>query len=305
MVRGLRIDAKDDARNTRVGLGNLATLFLRPGKLGNAARLRELALAVAEADGDTEGVFVVRLDQYATARDMGAHDRADALWDALDPMGRNWSRDLYRGGDAERIRAEDLFQRGTLTEKTLAKAEALCRENRSRESLCDCRSLRGRWHLSRGEPDMAIDPLNEVLRLYREAGRENAHNEALLALAQLRAGRPVEARAVAERLDRESGYNTALAVAELWRELGETARAAAAARRAHKSACGSGEPYVFRYHLDRAEALLQDLGETPPVVPQHDPAKDEVFDFEPAVRALIEKTRKEREEREAAEKAED
>ena len=61
---------------------------------------------------------------------------------------------------------------------------------------------------------------------------------------------------------------------------------------------------MYRYYLDRSEELLQELGVTPPPVPVHDPANDEVFEFEDDVRAFIEKLRNEREEkeREAAER---
>ena len=297
-ARNLRlVVAEEIVSNTIVGLDNFARTLERLGKLDRATRIRSLALDLAEASGSDDFIFGAMLFSYVLERQQGRLDRADTLWARLDPMGRNWIRAIYVGGDAEAARADDLFSRGALTGAVLAEAETLCREGRNRAGVCHCLSLRGKWHLSRDEPNLALEPLNEALRLYREAGQENMETEALLALAQLRAGDRVDARAVAERLDGESDHETAFAVAELWHELDDRTRAVAAALRAHKSACDSGEPYVYRSYLDRADALLCSLGETPPEVPKHDPANDEVFDWEDDVRALIEKTRKKHESR--------
>lgn len=299
--RNLWDSSKTSDEYTQTDLHNLISSLERQNKLSTAERLSVLNLKIAEASGNRERIFSALRAVYLIEFKKGMFERADVLWTRLDSMGRNWSRNVYRMGNAEEMRACDLFFRGALTEAVLIEAEGLCRKGSNREGVCYILSLHGEWRLSRGEPDLAIDPLNEALRLYREAGGEDSETEALLALAQLRTGRKVDAGAIGERLDRENEHETALAVAELWRELGEPERAVAAALRAHKSACGSGEPYVFRYHLNRAEALLRELGETPPEVPQHDPADDEVFDWEDDIRALIEKTRKEREERERQE----
>ena len=286
---------------TAVALINSSIMLRRLGKPSGAALCSELALDLAEASGDAERIFLALLFSYSSESTLGASDRADALWARLDPMGRNWSRRGYRNGTAEYERAADLYYRGALTEALLVEVETLCRKGRNRHNLCNCLSLRGQWHLSRDEPDLAIGPFNETLRLYREAGQEGREDEVWLALARLRAGYPVDAHAVAKRLDNKSGKIPTLAIVELWCDLGELERASAAALCAHKYACGDGEPYVHRYNLDRADALLRKLGKTPPEVPKHDPENDEVFDWEDEVRALIKKTREEREKREQEE----
>lgn len=301
-VRHLRVCLKSVEQRVSVCLRSLADVLTRQGKLESAERLGALNLDLCEALGDDQEIFCTLLVIYNSVRRGDDFDHANALWARLDQMGRSWRRGgYYRGGDAERLRADFLFRRGALTRTVLTQAETLCRESRHRYGLCHCLSLRGEWHLSLDETDLAIDPLNEALRHFREAGLEDAPTEALLVLARLRAGQSVDARPIAERLDQESSHSTLVTVAEIWRELGEPERACAAAQRAHESACGSGEPYVYRYHLDRADALLRDMGETPPDVPKHNHANDEVFDWEDDVRALIERTRKEREERERQE----
>lgn len=147
--------------------------------------------------------------------------------------------------------------------------------------------LRGDYHLRRDEPRQAVDSLTEAVRMAREIGQEDARAEALLALARRRAGEPVDARAEAERLDGAKG-SAALYVAELWKELDETERAIAAARCAHEWAVADGEPYVFRYELDRNRALLEELGAELPEIPTYDPATAPPFDWEADVRKIIE-----------------
>lgn len=293
---------EENAQRVRTILDNIAGTLSEQKKIKDALRLQEMALDLARATDDSEAVFSSLLGLYVSALQRHEWSSADRLWSELDPMGRDWHGDLYRPGRAEYLRADDKFRRGELANTELEKATALCRDGRNRATLCDCLLLRGEWHLSRGEEKLAIDPISEALRLHRQVGGDDPVGEALLTLAQFRSGQPVNALEVLERLDGQTGGLAALTVAEIWRELGDTERAIAAALRAHKSACGSGEPYVDRYYLDRADALLRELGETPPEVPQHDPANDEVFEWEADVRALIEKTRKEREEREQAEK---
>jgi hypothetical protein len=55
-----------------------------------------------------------------------------------------------------------------------------------------------------------------------------------------------------------------------------------------------GEPYVYRYWLNRIRALYAKMGVTPPDVPVHDPAAHPPFAWEADVRALIEKKKAER-----------
>ena len=297
--RALAIDFEEEnARAARVRLTVLAALADRLGDLEATERLSTFMLNLGEAIGQKEGIFVSLFFLFAFASKCGDVSRANALWARLDPMGRDWSRNNYQGGGLERVRAEDLFYRGELADADIATAETLCFDATNRYSLCKCLSLRGEWHLSRGEPGLAIEPLTEALKLFRESGNDAPRTEALFALAQLRAQADNDASGMADRYDSVEGHETALVVAEIWEELGETERAVKAALRAHRSAIGRGEPYVYRYSLDRATALLTDLGQTPPTVPRHDPSQDEVFEWEDDLRALIEKTRQEREERE-------
>ena len=140
----------------------------------------------------------------------------------------------------------------------------------------------------------AARSFEKATRTAREVGIKDARAEAWLALARLRSGESSDAQSEADLLDQEPG-RPGLAVAELWQELGETERAIAAALRAHEWAVADGEPYVFRYELNRTRALLEELGAELPEVPNYDPAGDPPFDWEDDVRKMIEELKAERE----------
>jgi hypothetical protein len=108
----------------------------------------------------------------------------------------------------------------------------------------------------------------------------------------LRAGEPVHARAEAERLDGDDKI-AALALAELWSDLGEPDCAIAAALRAHEWAVAAGEPYVYRHELDQARALLEKFGAQLPDIPTCDPASATPYPWEDDVKGLIEKLKAE------------
>ena len=57
---------------------------------------------------------------------------------------------------------------------------------------------------------------------------------------------------------------------------------------------GDGEPYVLRYGLNKAHALLEQLGVDIPKLQSYDPSKAEKFAWEDELAAAIEKLRAEK-----------
>ncbi|MEM7044186.1 MAG: DUF4062 domain-containing protein [Pseudomonadota bacterium] len=273
-----------------IALRNLTETYSRVGKAALRGRALSLALDLAKANGKDQDTFRSLSYLFEYSSDIGDDHRADNLWAELDPMGRDWRRFVYRPGDAETSYAFDRWRRGDLVEKQLAKAETLAREGRNRNGVRQLAYLRGQFHMERDETGKAVDSLVKAVRMAREVGSEDAGAEACLALARRRAGDTFDAQAEAERLDNKED-KAALAVAELWRELGESDRAIAAALRAHEWAVADGEPYVFRYELNRTRAVLEELGADLPEVPKYDPASDPPFEWEDDVRKLIEELR--------------
>jgi hypothetical protein len=64
---------------------------------------------------------------------------------------------------------------------------------------------------------------------------------------------------------------------------------------AYKWAWADGEPYVHRYELNKARALLETLGVPIPNLPPYDPAKDEKLPWEDDVAAAIAELRRQQE----------
>lgn len=72
-------------------------------------------------------------------------------------------------------------------------------------------------------------------------------------------------------------------------------RAGHHALEAYTWAWADGEPYVHRYELNKARALLEKPGAEIPNLPPYDPAKDEKLPWEDDVAAAIEKLRAKKE----------
>ena len=189
------------------------------------------------------------------------------MWNLLDPMGRDWPRNVYRPGDAELARLEVmLFPQGRLTEEDLAAAERLARTGQNHTAIRILHRLRGEWRLARGEHALAVECLQEAIRMAHESGFPDPGSETLLALARFHLKQLPAAREEALRLS--AGRDPAhLPLAELWHALADTKQATLHAKAAYRHAWADGEPYVRRHALDRAKTLLRQLGEDIPALP--------------------------------------
>jgi hypothetical protein len=124
--------------------------------------------------------------------------------------------------------------------------------------------------------------------LARERNLMEAGPETGLALAKYHLGELPDAREEAQRLAqlREPAHYT---LAWLWRAIGDVAQARHHARAAYKQYWGDGEPYVFRYWLDRTIELLHVLNEPISQPPPFDPAKVQPYPWEAEVQAAIDR----------------
>jgi hypothetical protein len=285
---------ENDALSLSVGLFNLTLIFWDDNKLADVARSRWLSLDLAETIGNDEAIFASKLSLFRISVACGDRKASDRLWRELDGMGRNWTRGSYRSGDAEEWRAADLFYSGRLTEEVLRQAETLAKAGRNRSVIYSLYNLRGKWHMTRDESAQAMESFAECVRMSHEDGFDDKESKALLVLAHLRVDENFDARSEAERLSVTD--RGAFTVAELWHALGERDRAVEYAQRAHQWAVADGEPHVHRYYLDRARALLIELGVALPEVPRYDPSKEAPYPWEKEVRAFIEKLKAEKKE---------
>ncbi|NTW55317.1 MAG: DUF4062 domain-containing protein [Chlorobaculum sp.] len=222
---------------------------------------------------------------------------ATTTWQKLDPLGRAWPRSYYRQGETECVFAWNQFFQGLLEEKHLETAERLARKDNNRSTLRSIIALRGEWRLEQQEWRLAAESFHEALSMARERGLTDAGSETGLALAKFNLGQfhsPDEARHEAERLStlREPAHRF---LAMLWRELGDLEQAKKHALAAYKRAWADGEPFVWRYELEKATELLREMNIPIPDLPPYDPAKNEPFPWEADVRKAIEKLRAEKE----------
>jgi hypothetical protein len=148
--------------------------------------------------------------------------------------------------------------------------------------------------LEQGQWALAAQSLHEAVGMARGVEKINALAETELALAKFHLGQLTDPRREAEQL--AQARNPAhQRLAELWLAIGDREQAKKHALAAYKRAWADGEPYVRRYDLNKATALLKQLGTEPPKLPPYDPANDEKFPWEDKVAAAIENLRAEKE----------
>jgi Domain of unknown function (DUF4062) len=197
-------------------------------------------------------------------------------------------RALYRPGNAERDEALFAFWRNEDPSPQIARALPLAREGQNRYAIRMLYDIQGDWHVKQHEWPQARDAYDEAVRLARERNLMEPTSETGLALAKYHLGELPDAREEAQRLAqlREPAHYR---LAQLWQAIGDMAQARHHARAAYKHYWGDGEPYVFRYWLDRTIELLHALNEPIPQLPPFDPAKVQPYPWEAEVQAAIDR----------------
>ncbi|PGH44708.1 hypothetical protein COO58_09935 [Micromonospora sp. WMMA1996] len=259
----------------------------RPALARRAYELANEFVVVPPTDPGT--ALQARVHLLAFLGRQGRWREAEQLWTLIETMDRDVPLEIVQPAMAELAYLRHVrYPQGLLKDPELTAAEQIAIERRSRPVLRDLRRLRGEWLLSTGAPAAAVAPLEDAVRMANEIDVPDLAAEAQLALAKLRAhpDRRVAARDAATRLSphRDAPY---LTLATIWHLLGATGRAVTHARAAYVRAWADGEPYVWRFELDQAAALLRELGVQPPTLAPYDPARYPVEDWERRVAALI------------------
>ncbi len=280
-----------------VQLYNISANFSAQNLIAGAFRVDSLALDLATERGNQAYIFLSRLALFSGESRIGQWADAEATWQLLDPMGREWSRAVYLPGEAESVRAHSQYWKGTLQEEHLSGAEQLAAAGKNRGTIRDLHGLRGAWRLEHGEWTLAATSFAEAVRMARESGIPDAESETGLALAKHHLGQLAEPQREAERLSglRNPAHRL---LARLWLALGDDEQAKHHALAAYRWAWADGEPYVHRYELTKTTELLQQMNVPIPNLPPYNPAKDEPFPWEADVHAAIESLRAETESQE-------
>jgi len=286
----LTVLQQENRLDVRTILSNIAITLLSQNRLAKGECYWRFALDVATLTNDQEGLFRSLLLLFSHLAQCGQWMEAEALWQLLDPMGRDWLRAVYRAGDAEYYSAQCRFWQGELREMHLSQAEQLARAGRNRSTIRDLHYLRGAWQLEQGQWALAADSLHEAVRMAREVGQTNAEAEPLLSVDRFHLHQLPDPRHEAEQLA-GANYIFHRGLAELWLHIGDVEQASQHALAAYELAWADGEPYVSRYELNKASALLEQLGVEIPNLPCYDPTKDAKLPWDDEVVAAIEKLR--------------
>jgi len=295
----VRLRRKDWSAVRRV-LNNLSIAFAYLNRFAKRELCDTLALDIASLTNNKIDIFEARLRRFNQLVYTGQWKQAEAMWQLLELMGRNWPRADYTPGDAEDSYNWFSFCRGTLTEAHLTLTEKLARPARNRRVIQEMYHVRGRWHMQRGEWELAAENCHEAVRMAHEVGQRAATSEVYLALAKFHLNQLSDPRQQAQQLAAAKDLDHQ-ALAELWFAIGDLGEVKRHVLEAYKKAWGDGEPYVRRYELNKARALLEQLGVPIPDLPPYDPAKDEKFPWEDELVAAVEKLRADTEAKKRAE----
>ncbi len=288
-----------DWREVQTFLSNISNSLYNLQLLSKAFRMTALCLDLATVRDDEGRLFWSRVFLFFRQAHHGNWQAAEAMWRLLDPMGRDWSRNLYRQGEAEKAFAYCRFWQGTLHEELLTTAATLAEKDNNRLTIRRLHCLRGCWRLEQRDYPQAVASFHESVRMARERRLVDAESETGLALAKFHLGQLTgdDARSEAERLAQRRQFSPRY-LAMLWLAIGDPDHAKHYALDAYHCAWADGEPYVDRYELTKTTELLQEMNVPIPRLPPYDPSKDKPFPWEADVRAAIEKLRAEKEEKE-------
>ena len=274
-------------------LQSIANTIAAKGRLAKQQRFLRYADGLSAIGKNPFRIFISKLFLLRQLGTLGEWEEANAIWAHLDSMGRKWPNSDYPPGWAEVYYSQIQFWQGTLTEGTLATAEALAQNGRNRGAIRYLHSLRGEWRLEQGQWTLAAESLHEAVRMARTVGQTDAEAETQLALAKFHLGSLADPRHEAEQLA-QLKKPAHRALVELWLAIGDREQAKKHALAAYRWAWADGEPFVRRYELNKSRALLEQLGAEIPNLPPYDPAKDEKLPWEDAVVAAIEELRAEK-----------
>jgi tetratricopeptide (TPR) repeat protein len=279
------IEAYEAAIHAYVNEGNLVGLAGAisgvASRVGLVARERLLGLAERiEPDG-----AVSDFRKFMFFCSVGKLDEASSLCKKIYDQSVYYKSRVflyqYPLGSFEYSRALLLLQLGELSEPEIAIAEAAASPN----ILLEVYRMSGHWYAGQGCWAYARQVFAKAVALAREQGLVNS-SEVDLDTARAHLGELGNGEQVG--LEHEKNYADApRELADFWLAIGNKAKAVPHALAAYRLAWDGGEPYVYRYRLNRARLLLEKLGESIPDLPPYNPADHHPFDWETDINRFI------------------
>ena len=285
--RSIRISIDDDEywRIPSV-LRNLSSIMRHNDNLYNSHKVGLLSVRSVAMYKSGEELFGSQIRVYDALVTIGDFEGAAKVSDYLRDGPRPSKRGLYRPGDFECGIARELFYKNELTEDIVEEARLITKTNTSRSGLEAIEFFSGMWALEQGRNEAALKCFDSYIDLLGEHQEDSDDVEIWRGLVRFRLGEACEARDIAQRFE-VAEKTAALALAELWHELGDYERGVNYALKAHKWATADGEPYVHAYWLKRTRALLEKFGSPLPEVPKFDLAAHPPFEWEADLEKMI------------------
>ncbi len=295
-LRGLKLKlaiTQKSASSMGVGLRTYSSsLRLDQNKLATSLHACQLALKVAEATYDQGDQGLSYMYLFGLYRDMGWWDEAQAAYDRFCELKTSDASLKKWESTVDRFYVEMLIQRGQDARKELNTIwrQAQAGKNTNQVHIREIYRLRGESALQQGQYSTAAGFYLDTITLGRKSGIPVAGLMGRLAYARICENFHAEARQImTEALGIEDAvrihdlYNSA---AEVYLALGDDAQAADYARMAYQTAWADGEPYVWRWRLERAQTVLTRLGLPLPDMPAFNedhiekiPYEDEIYAF--------------------------
>ncbi|MDX1912626.1 MAG: tetratricopeptide repeat protein, partial [Saprospiraceae bacterium] len=260
----------NDRKNLTVNLFNLSEALLFAGKLDEARDISQRALQISKELKDVfkEGNSLFRLGLALSIQ--GQKNEGKTI---LEQSIKLWktSNHIQPEGVANAYFAQHylwhLQPNQALIHANIA--WELAHENRNERDFIRAACRQGQAALGLGQYDKAAERLHHALERARKINDVQEELPALIALAELarQQGHLPEARELlegvwdaAERGPFPFFHADALCVlCEIERAEGNKEAAKVAAEEAYRLALAQGEPYVYRYGLDKAKQLLASL----------------------------------------------
>lgn len=266
-----------------VSLYNLQLALHNEQRLARAAAVRDL-MRLVHRRSRSSGLFVSMAD-FEVSTTAGDAVRATEIW--ADELGRAASDDLWPKAapwpeNVIRSYVRFRMEQGHLDFDLLDRSDEIAHRSQHWFSTMKSARLRGEMHLVAQSWAQAEASFVEHLRLLREDGSPTYEAEVMLALARAEQGRGGPTHDLLRRRLRPS--QTIYWQARLALVTGDLATAVTRSREAYGKAWADGEPFVVRYELDRAAALLNELGEPIPKLAPYDPEDDPPYPWEADVR---------------------
>ena len=258
-------------RNVTAPLDNLSTTILREGRqLAVVERLFQLLREVALAAYDRIALDVALSDSMMFYAIIGAWDAGEA---ALGSLTSSPDDTIKRLAYSYVNTAYLQFGQDQDPTATLEEAIRVARRDRHLKAERDAQRLLGEAALSRDDLAQAEEAWQVCYSIAQQQGVPLGPCLADLARLRVRQGNTLVAQDLIAEALASGGLHVALAAAEVYLALGDTAQAKHHIYPAYKEAWADGPPYAFVLELTRARAVLEALYLPEPELPPFDPAK--------------------------------